>query len=173
MNRHPDHEYPLSAGQFCLCVGLIMLSAWPAQSESAERQNIYTWQDAEGRTHFADRPVTSFDVENLNPKKPFGYIAPDTPEKVPAPTSQAKAEDSTRPATKMAQTAALAHVGQETVQDYEGNCNAAQNRLDELGRFQRLKVKNAEGKMVFMTRAHKQVLINDARTAVNDNCNRR
>ena len=58
------------------------------------------------------------------------------------------------------------------VLDEEGY-RSAKNRLDELGRFQRLKVKNAEGKMVFMTRAHKQVLINEARTAVNDNCNRR
>ena len=169
MNRHPDHEYPLSAGQFCLCVGLIMLSAWPAQSESAERQNIYTWQDAEGRTHFADRPVTSFDVENLNPRKPFGYIAPDASEKMLGTTPLGNAE----PATATAKPAALPRVAQETVPDYARNCKGAKNRLDELGRFQRLKVKNAEGKMVFMTQMQKQVLIDEARAAVKDNCNRR
>ena len=94
MNHHPDHEYRLSAGRFCLYVGLILLAAWPAISKAAERQSIYTWQDAEGRTHFADRPVTSFDVEDLNPRKPFGYIAPDASEKTPATTPLANAEDS-------------------------------------------------------------------------------
>ena len=144
MNHHPDHEYRLSAGRFCLCVGLILLIAWPALSKAAERQSIYTWQDAQGRTHFADRPVTSFDVE-----------------------------DPGRPAPATAKPAALPRVAQETVPDYERNCKGAKNRLDELGRFQRLKVKNAEGKMVFMTQMQKQVLIDEARAAVKDNCNRR
>ncbi|MDC3364859.1 DUF4124 domain-containing protein [Pseudomonadales bacterium] len=173
MNHHPDHEYRLSAGRFCLCVGLILLVAWPALSKAAERQSIYTWQDAEGRTHFADRPVTSFDVEDLNPRKPFGYIAPDASEKTPATTPLANAEDSGRPAPATAKPAALPRVAQETVPDYARNCKGAKNRLDELGRFQRLKVKNAEGKMVFMTQMQKQVLIDEARAAVKDNCNRR
>ena len=173
MNHHPDHEYRLSAGRFCLCVGLILLVAWPALSKAAERQSIYTWQDAEGRTHFADRPVTSFDVEDLNPRKPFGYIAPDVPEKAPPPTPSAKRQDPEAPATGMAKTASLPTVVQETVPDYQRNCDSAKNRLNELGRFQRLKVKNAEGKMVFMTQMQKQVLIDEARAAVKDNCNRR
>ena len=175
MNHHPDHEYRLSAGRFCLYVGLILLAAWPAISKAAERQSIYTWQDAEGRTHFADRPVTSFDVEDLNPRKPFGYIAPDASEKTPATTPLANAEAPGRPApaTATAKPAVLPRVAQETVPDYERNCKGAKNRLDELGRFQRLKVKNAEGKMVFMTQMQKQVLIDEARAAVKDNCNRR
>ncbi|MDA7718381.1 DUF4124 domain-containing protein [Pseudomonadales bacterium] len=173
MNHHPDHEYRLSAGRFCLCVGLILLIAWPALSKAAERQSIYTWQDAEGRTHFADRPVTSFDVEDLNPRKPFGYIAPDVPEKAPTPTPSAKRQDPEAPTTGMAKTASLPTVVQETVPDYQRNCDSAKNRLNELGRFQRLKVKNAEGKMVFMTQMQKQVLIDEARAAVKDNCNRR
>ena len=169
MNRDPEHEYLLSAGQFCLCVGLILLSAWPAHSESAERQSIYTWQDAKGRTHFADRPVTSFDVENLNPRKPFGYIAPDASEKMLGTTPLGNAE----PATATAKPAALPRAAQKTVPDHERNCKGAKNRLDELGRFQRLKVKNAEGKMVVMTQMQKQVLIDGARAVVMDNCNRR
>ena len=173
MNHHPDHEYRLSAGRFCLYVGLILLIAWPALSKAAERQSIYTWQDAEGRTHFADRPVTSFDVEDLNPRKPFGYIAPDVPEKAPTPTPSAKRQDPEAPTTGMAKTASLPTVVQETVPDYQRNCDSAKNRLNELGRFQRLKVKNAEGKMVFMTQMQKQVLIDEAHAAVKDNCNRR
>ncbi|MDA8628389.1 DUF4124 domain-containing protein [Pseudomonadales bacterium] len=173
MNHHPDHEYRLSAGRFCLYVGLILLVAWPALNKAAERQSIYTWQDAEGRTHFADRPVTSFDVEDLNPRKPFGYIAPDVPEKAPTPTPSAKRQDPEAPTTGMAKTASLPTVVQETVPDYQRNCDSAKNRLNELGRFQRLKVKNAEGKMVFMTQMQKQVLIDEARAAVKDNCNRR
>ena len=173
MNRHLDHEYPLSVWRLGLFGGLMLLSGWHAASEAAERQSIYTWQDSEGRTHFADRPVTSFDVEDLNPRKPFGYIAPDASEKTPATTPLANAEDPGRPAPATAKPAALPRVAQETVPDYARNCKGAKNRLDELGRFQRLKVKNAEGKMVFMTQMQKQVLIDEARAAVKDNCNRR
>ena len=77
------------------------------------------------------------------------------------------------PATATAKPAALPRAAQKTVPDHERNCKGAKNRLDELGRFQRLKVKNAEGKMVFMTQMQKQVLIDEARAAVKDNCNRR
>ncbi len=176
MNRHRDHECHILKARFCLlgCLTLL-LAGWPVSSETAERQSIYTWQDADGRTHFADRPVTSFDVENLNPRKPFGYIAPDTAENVPAPTSPASVEDPERRATATAttKTAVLPRLAQEAVPDYARNCDGAKNRLTELKRFQRLKVKNAEGKMVFMTQVQKQVLIDEARAAVQSNCNRR
>ena len=163
---------------------MLLLSGWPAVSEAAERQSIYTWQDSEGRTHFADRPVTSFDVENLNPRKPFGYIAPDVsdvsdvsdvPEKSTATTAEANEVISEAQAakTETAKTAVVPRVAQETVPDYQRNCDGAKNRLNELGRFQRLKVKNAEGNLVFMTQLQKQALIDEARAAVKDNCNRR
>ena len=171
MNRHPDHEYPFTAGRLGLFAGVLLLSAWPAMGEAAAGQSIYTWQDDNGRTHFADRPATSFNVEDLNPRKPFGYIEPDVPEK--APTPSAKRQDAEAPTTGLAKTASLPTVVPETVPDYQRNCNSAKNRLNELGRFQRLKVKNAEGKMVFMARAEKQALIDEARAAVRDNCNRR
>ena len=77
------------------------------------------------------------------------------------------------PATATAKPAALPRAAQKTVPDHERNCKGAKNRLDELGRFQRLKVKNAEGKMVVMTQMQKQVLIDGARAVVKDNCNRR
>ena len=175
MNHHPDHEYRLSAGRFCLCVGLILLAAWPALSEAAERQSIYTWQDSEGRTHFADRPVTSFGVENLNPRKPFGYIQPDKPKKMPPTTTEANEVISGGHAAnpETAKTAALSRAAKEPVPDYQRNCDGAMDRLNQLGRFQRLKVKNAQGKMVFMTKVQKQALIDEARAALKDNCNRR
>ena len=154
---------------------MLLLSSWPAASEAAERQSIYTWQDSEGRTHFADRPVTSFDVENLNPRKPFGYIAPDKPKKTPPTTTEANEETSAGRAanTETAKMAALSRRAKELVPDYQRNCDGAMNRLNQLGRFQRLKVKNAAGKMVFMTQVQKQALIDEARAAVKDNCNRR
>jgi hypothetical protein len=96
-------------------------------------------------------------------------IAPDASEKMPGTTPLASAE----PATATAKPAALPRAAQKTVPDHERNCKGAKNRLDELGRFQRLKVKNAEGKMVGMTQMQKQVLINGARAVVKDNCNRR
>ena len=173
MNRHPDHEYPFTAGRLGLFAGVLLLSAWPAMGEAAAGQSIYTWQDDNGRTHFADRPATSFNVEDLNPRKPFGYIEPDVPEKAPTSTPSAKRRDPEAPTTGLAKTASLPTVVPETVPDYQRNCNSAKNRLNELGRFQRLKVKNAEGKMVFMARAEKQALIDEARAAVRDNCNRR
>ena len=150
----------------------MLLSGWHAASEAAERQSIYTWQDSEGRTHFADRPVTSFRVENLNPRKPFGYIQPDKPKKMP-PTTTEVIPGGQAVIPEIAKTAGLSRAAKEPVPDYQRNCDGAMERLKQLGRFQRLKVKNAQGKMVFMTQVQKQALIDEARAALKDNCNRR
>lgn len=176
MNHHRDHECRLLLGLFCLLSGLgLLIPGWSAQSQAAERQSIYTWQDEAGRTHFADRPITSFQVENLNPRKPFGYIEPldpIEPDDLPTPTPPPKAADPGTQEPESEPQASSPRVEREAA-DYQRNCQAAKNRLAELGRFQRLKVENAEGKMVYMTQKQKQALIDEALAAIKSNCNRR
>ena len=180
MNRHRDHEYRLLPKLFCLlgCLGMLVPD-WSAQSQAAERQSIYTWQDEAGRTHFADRPTTSRQVENLNPRKPFGHIEPiepiepNEPDDLPEPTPPPVTADAAPQETVINPKAPPRRAEPEGVPDYPRNCQGAKNRLAELGRFQRLKVKNAAGKMVYITQQAKQALIDEALAAIKNNCNRR
>ena len=135
--------------------------------------DIYVWKDPSGQVHYADRPKPSYAARNLNPPIAFGYVS----EPLDQPSEQDLSEainfgETPQESTRMdsADELTFTSIQSSTMGSDRGVCEAAQRKLSNLKRFQRLRVKNKAGKDAFLSQQEKQVLIYDTMVRITQHC---
>jgi len=149
---------------------LVMALCLPILTSADEPRDIYSWRDAQGVLHFADRPADSYPSRLITPPRAFGAV----PQPYPADPQTPSAEPGDAPAalTKMSipRSQLSPNVRVEQRPDYERNCNNARESLRQLDQFKRIRVKSESGQDVFLTRTERQSLIDAAQQAIRNNC---
>lgn len=149
---------------------LMMTLCLPILAGADEKQDIYSWRDAAGILHFADRPADSYPSRLVTPPRAFGVIQQPDPVDAQVPASEptdAPAEITTlsTPRPKPSPNPRA-----EQLPDYTRNCTNARESLRQLDQFKRIRVKNSSGQDVFLTRNERQSLIDAAQQAIRNNC---
>ena len=159
-----------SASTFRMFVsGLVIVFCSASAQSATQNTKIYSWRDATGIVHFADRPADSFPAEHLNPPRPFGAVPkmrPSLKETEYQEASQPSGVDvaGSDPSNRRVK------IQQPTRPDYAHNCVNAKASLSQLNQFKRIRVKGPNGRDIFLTQDEKRVLIEEAKQSIANNC---
>ncbi len=148
---------------------LVAMFCLPISVSAGDKPDIYSWRDAAGVLHFADRPADSYPSKLINPPRPFGVITSEPPDAETATDKQpVTTQLETEQSASKKPVAPVLRVEEQP--DYARNCENARDSLLQLNRFKRIRVKNSSGQDVFLTRSERQSLIDAAQQSIQSNC---
>ena len=153
-----DMRCPARLAVLALCATLAVL---PAPVSSAG--GIYKWQDADGKTHFADKPPPDVEAETV--PAPSASPADDGDAQLDALTERAEENYERR----MEQRAEQARAREEA-EKIAAHCADTRAKLERLQTSTRRQIINAQGEREFLPEAQRQAWMREAREELEKHC---
>ena len=160
----------------------ILLAAVLISNPAVAEEEYYTWIDENGITNYAARNPQGYDARYVTSEQQrFGYRAPDRAEPeatTEEPEGESGEVDEEATATEElnrdvdAEIAAeKARIDQEIAAAQRSNCNIGKLNLAQLTNYNRIKIKDDDGKVRVLSDEEKQKRIDRARATIRENCN--
>lgn len=163
-------------GKLEFTAGLILITALTVSSASSAEEEYYTWVDENGITNYAERNPSGYEARFITREQQrFGYR---TEENEPeAPKVEAAEGAGGVSATAEANSDIDAEIAdekdridQEIAAAKKSNCNIGKLNLAQLSNYNRIKIKDDDGKVRILSDEEKQGRIDRARATIAENC---
>ncbi len=142
---------------------VLVLLAAAAAPLAASAAGIYKWQDANGKTHFSDKPPPGVEAETITP--PAAPSAQAAGAGLDALTERAEKNYEQR----MEQRAEQARAREEA-EKIAAHCADTRAKLERLQTSTRRQIVNAEGEREFLPEEQRQAWIRQAREELEKHC---
>ena len=160
-------------GKLEITAGLIALLLI-ASGVSASEEEYYTWVDENGVVNFSERNPQGYNARHVTAgQRQFGYHyedeEPEEPPADPQSSEQAVPPAGERPIDKEL-VEEEKRINQEIAATKRTNCNIGRLNLKQLQNYNRIRMKDDDGKVRVLTDEEKQARIAEAQKTINENC---
>jgi hypothetical protein len=142
---------------------LVLLAAVTALPLATSAAGIYKWQDADGKTHFSDKPPPDVEAETI--KAPTAPAAQNAGTELEALTERVEENYQRR----MEQRAEQAREREEA-EKIAAHCADTRAKLERLQTSTRRQIINAQGEREFLPEEQRQAWMRQAREELEKHC---
>jgi hypothetical protein len=142
---------------------LVLLAAVTALPLATSAAGIYKWQDADGKTHFSDKPPPDVEAETI--KAPTAPAAQNAGTELEALTERVEENYQRR----MEQRAEQAREREEA-EKMAAHCADTRAKLERLQTSTRRQIINAQGEREFLPEEQRQAWMRQAREELEKHC---
>ena len=159
-------------GKLETTAGLLVLALTLATQAFAEEE-YYTWVDENGVTNYAERNPQGYSARHITAEQRFGFREANQPE--PATAAESESDEEIPPPGERDIDRQLVEeekrINQELAAAKQTNCNIGRLNLKQLQNYNRIRMKDKDGEVRFLSEEEKQARIREAQTVIRENCN--